>query len=241
LRIAKGAGLLAGVVTLIYVVYIIEIFLSMIVGLWHPTFPTLNSWVIAALDMIVYVYLGVQILRDRREFLVLAVFWTILGVALATFGLSYRNEVFNLLSFLIVFLCTYSHVTVTRADVTVSKSLGLLAGILALIQGILVALAALFAYMFRFGSWIIPILPQSQALIIPPVIVAAITAVVYFVSGVGMTRRYKEFFVLAIFWTVLESALAVVYSSLTRSHFNMISILILAFSSYYYFSKTRNP
>jgi len=239
LRATKGIGLLAGVLTLIYGVYIIGIFMSMIAGFWRPSPSALNPWVLAALDMIVYLFLAAQILRDQREFFALAVFWTILGVVLATFGASYRNDVLNLLSFLIVFFNTYYHVAVTKADVAIAKSLGLLAGILAFFQGICVAFAIVFTYIIHFGGWIIPVPPLTRAFSTPSLTVAALTAAVYLLSGVGMMRYKKGFFVLAILWTIAESALAVADSSYTLSHFNIISILILAFATYYYFAKTK--
>jgi len=183
--------------------------------------------------MIVYLFLGAQMILDRREFFVLAVFWTIFGVALATFAPSYRNATPNLLSFLIVFFSTYYHVTVTKPVRAVSKSLGLLAGILALVQGIYVALATVFTYIIHFGGWIIPVPPLSQAFLAPPLTVAAITVVIYMLSGVGMIKERREFFLLVILWTLLESALAVADSSFMRSHINVVSILILAFGTYY--------
>lgn len=225
MRTTKGAGLLAGVLTLTYGVYVLGIFVSMMAGFWSPASSVLNPWVLAALDMVVYLFLGAQILRDRREFSVLAVFWTILGVAIATFGYSYRNDVLNFLSFLIVFFGTYYHVAGTKTDLAVAKSLGLLAGVFALVQGIYLAFEIIFTF--------------TQASLVPSLTVAAITAGVYTATGVGILRNRKEFFLLAILWTLVESALAVADSSFVRSHFNMISILILAFATYYYFAKTK--
>jgi len=242
LRTTKVAGLLAGVFTLIYGVYLPGVFIPVIAGVLHHASPdVLNSLVLAVLDVVVYLFLGAQILRDQREFYVLAVFWTILGAALATFALSYRNDVLNLLSFLIVFFGTYCHVAVTKADVdvAVAKSLGLLAGILAMGQGLYVAFLTVSTYVFLRGGWLIPIPPNSQALLAPLLIVAAITAVVYTVSGAGMIRHNQEFFALIILWILVESTLALVNYSFVRSHFNIISIFILAFATYYYFAKTK--
>lgn len=239
MNVPKDAGLLAGVLTLIYGVSIIGIFISMMAGFWRPTSSALNPLVLAALDMIVYLFLGVQILRDRREFLVSVVFWTIFGVVLATFAPSYRNIVFNLLSFLIVFFSTFYYVSVTKADAAVAKSLGLFSGVLAFSQGVYVAMALLFTYVFLYKQWIIPVPPFTQASPAPPLTVAAITVVVYLVLGGGMMRFKKEFFVLAVLWTILESVLAIADSSFINSHFNIVSILILAFATYYYYSKTK--
>jgi len=239
MNVPRDAGLLAGVLTLIYGFSIVGIFVSMMAGFWRPTSSALNPLVLAALDMIVYIFLGVQILRDRREFLVSVVFWTIFGVVLATFAPSYRNAALNLLSFLIVFFSTFQYVSVTKADATVAKSLGLLSGVLSLGQGVYVTIALVFANILLFKGWIIPVPPFSEALLAPPLTVAAITVVVYLVYGVGMMRYKKEFFVLAILWTILESALAVADSSFVNSHFNIVSILILAFATYYYYSETK--
>jgi len=239
MMVPEDAGLLAGVLTLIYGVSIIGIFISMMAGFWRPTSSALNPLVLAALDMIVYLFLGVQILRDRREFLVSVVFWTIFGVVLASFAPSYRNVVLNLLSFLIVFFSTFYYVSVTKADSTVAKSLGLFSGVLAFSQGVYVAMALAFTYILHLKGWIIPVPPFSQDLLAPPLTIAALTVVVYLVLGVGMIRFKKEFFVLAVFWTILESALAIADSFFMNSHFNIVSILILAFATYYYYSKTK--
>jgi hypothetical protein len=173
-------------------------------------------------------------LRDTKEYFVFAIFWTIFGVVLATLATTYRDSFFNFLSFLIVFFSTYYYVKGSKADAGVTKSLGLLAGIIAIAQGIYVALALVFANVFSSNEWIIPALSLA-----PSLTVAAITAAVYLVSGVGMIQYRKEFFVLAILWTVLEAALAIADSSFTRSHFNIISILILVFATYHYFAREK--
>jgi len=225
MKASKNVGFLTGVLSLVYGVYVLGILVSMLAGFGRQIPPVIDPWVLAALDMIVYFYLGAQILRGRREPIILVVFWTIFGVALTVFGFSYRNDVLNLFSFLIVFFGTYYHVTVTKPDVAVTRSLGLLAGILALVQGIYVAFTT--------------VLDHTPARFTPELIGAVITVAVYIVSGVGILRNRKEFFLLAILWTLLESALAAADSTFVRSHFNIFSILILAFSTYYYFSKTK--
>jgi len=202
--------------------------------------PILNPPGLAILDTVVYLFLGVGMLLGRRSYFVYAVLWTVWGALIATFVETYKGSILNLLSFLIVFSCTYYHVSVNRTNMEVAKVLGHFAGILALIQGIIVAFAFVFAYILNSRSWIILVPPLDQLIILGVdfMVATAMTMFVYLVLGAGMLKGKKEFFFIAIFWTIVECALTVANSSYRLTHFNTISMLILAFSTYRYFAKT---
>jgi hypothetical protein len=160
---------------------------------------------------------------------------------LATLVVTYKGSAANLLSFLIVFSCTYYHVSVNRTNADVAKTLGRLAGLLALIQGIIVVSAFTFAYILHLRAWIIVVPTLEQLIILGPAFEyeVAVAAVAYLVLGAGMLMGKKDFFLLAIFWTIVEAALSIADSSYTRTHFNIISMLILTFNTYYYFARTK--
>jgi hypothetical protein len=235
----KGWGLLASALTLLHGFYLALYFLWVVVlilvGLARLAPPVLNPLALAMLDTVVYLYLGVGMLRGRRSYFVYAVLWTVWGALLATFGASYKNSVLNLLSFLIVFSCTYYHVNVNKTKADIARILGRFSGVLALIQGIIVAFAFTLAYLFHFRAWIILVPPLDQLNQgLAFITVAIVTVVVYLVSGAGMLKGKKEFFFVAISWTIVEATLAIADSSFARTHFNIISMLILAFATYYY-------
>jgi len=243
LKIVKGPlGLLASVLTLLHGVYLafylLWVFVLILIGLRHLAPPVLNPIALAILDMVVYLFLGVGMLRSRRSYFVYAILWTVWGAFLATFAATYKSAVLNLLAFLIVFFCAYYHVSVNRTNAEVAKALGQLAGGLALIQGIIVTFVFTFGYIFLQG-WAIPVPPFNQLFLAPSPISVSMAAAIYVVLGVAMLLNKKESYFLAVFWTIVESALAVADSSYTRTHFNFLSILILAFATYCYFAKAK--
>jgi len=242
LKLVKGSGWLASILTLLHGFYLLFYLLSVLVfliGLSSLAPPVLDPIGLAILDMIVYLFLGVGMLLARRTYFIYAVLWTIWGALLATFAATYKDTVLNLLGFLIVFSCTYYHVSVSRTNAEVAKALGQLAGVLALLQGIIVACAFTLAYILRVAVWII-LLPSVGLYDLAHVFAAVImTAVVYLVLGVGMLKGKKEFFFLAIFWALTEAVLTIADSSYMYTHFNVISMLIVAFASYYYFRTTK--
>lgn len=244
MKTVRGSGLLASVLTFVYGLYLASYFVWVLVliltGLLRFAPPVLNSLALAILDTIVYLFLGVGMLRGRRSYFVYAVVWTIWGSLLATFVATYKGGGLNLLSFLIVFFSTYYHVSVNKTNAEVAKTVGQFAGILALIQGAIVTFALASTYMFLSNDWIIAVPPLGQPFLPPTFAAAAVTAVAYLVLGAGMIIGKKDFFFLAVFWAVIESALAVAEPYYTYTHFNVISIFMLAFATYYYFSKTKS-
>lgn len=238
MKTVKGWGLLASVLTLIHGLYLASYFgwvsVLILFGDWRYAPPVLNSLLLAIIDTVVYLFLGVGMLRGRRSYFVYAVLWTIWGAILATFVATYKGSLLNLLSFLIVFFCTYYHVSVNRTNAEVAKKLRQFAGALALIQGIIISFVLLSPYTAIIA-------PRLDELIFAPTFMAvAVTAVVYLVLGVGMLMGKKEFFLLAIFWAMVESALGIANASYLYTHYNAISIVMVAFATYYYFSKTRS-
>lgn len=66
-----------------------------------------QSWLVG---MVIYLALGVGIVRSYRRFLLYAALWTIIESALAVFSFYFeRSPLFNLSSMLILFLSTYSY------------------------------------------------------------------------------------------------------------------------------------
>lgn len=245
MKVSKDIGLVAAVLTLLHGLYLASYFIWVFVlvsaNLTRFAPPIFNPLALALIDTGVYLFLGVGMLRGRRSYFVYAILWTIWGTVLATVAATYKDSVLNLLSFLIIFFCTYYYVGVNKTNTEVAKKLGQFAGVLAVIQGIITSLAITFAFIFLLDGWIIPALTFSQSIVLKQTftVVAVVTAVVYLVSGVGMFKDKREFFLLAISWTLIESALAVTDSSFARTHFNILAMLILAFGTYYYFSKRK--
>lgn len=245
MKVSRDIGLVAAVLTLLHGLYLasyfIWVFVLVLANLAHFAPPILNPPALALIDTAVYLFLGIGMLRGRRSYFVYAILWTVWGAILATVSTTYKDSVLNLLSFLIVFSCTYYHVGVNKANTEVAKKLGQFAGVLAVIQGIITSLAITFAFIFLLDGWIIPASTFSQSIALGQTfsVIAAVTAVVYLVSGVGMFKDRREFFLLAISWTLIESMLAVADSSFARTHFNILAMLILAFSTYYYFSRRK--
>ena len=246
MNVSKDIGLVAAALTLLHGLYLASYFIwvsvLVLANLTRFAPPILNPLALALIDTAVYLFLGMGMLRGRRNYFVYAVLWTVWGAILATVATTYKDSVLNLLSFLIVFSCTYYHVSVNKTNTEVAKKLGQFAGALALIQGIIISLAFTFAFVLLFEGWMIPASPIDQLTVLGQTfeVVAAVTALVYIVSGAGMLKDKREFFLLAISWTLIESALALAHSSFARTHFNILAMLILAFSTYYYFSKRKN-
>ncbi len=227
----KEPGLIAAALTLIHGLYPALYFLwvlgLILVGLASLAPPVLNPIALAVLDMAVYLFVGVGMFRGRRTYFVYAILWTLWGALLGTFVATYKGPILNLLSFLIVFSCTYYHVSVNSTNSEVVKTLGQFAGVLALVQGIIVALPLMLAVPF-------PLVIQ-----VPTLIELLVTSVIYLALGVGMLKRKKEVFFVTIFWTIVESALAIADASYAYTHFNVISMAVLAFATYYYFAKNK--
>jgi len=245
MKVSKDIGLVAAVLTLLHGLYLASYFIWVFVlvsaNLTRFAPPILNPLALALIDTGVYLFLGVGMLRGRRSYFVYAILWTVWGAVVATVATTYKDSVLNLLSFLIVFSCTYYHVGVNKTNTEVAKKLGQFAGVLAVIQGIVTFLAITLSFIFLLDGWIIPASSFNQSIVLGQTftLVALVTAVVYLVSGVGMFKDKREFFLLAISWTLIESALAVADSSFSRTHFNILAMLILAFGTYYYFSRRK--
>ena len=125
-----------------------------------------------------------------------------------------------------------------------AKGVGLLAGVLALIHG----LYPILYVMWEFG--LATFAPQRLAFVI-------IDTVVYLVLSIGVILdKRRVFFLLTVFWTMVGSALAVVspYSPAVYIHLpffyfykvaavnptlNLLSFLMVFFSTYYYVTKTN--
>lgn len=245
MKVSRDIGLVAAVLTLLHGLYLASyftwVFVLVSTNLTRFAPPILNPLALALIDTAVYLFLGVGMLRSRRSYFVYAILWTVWGAVVATVATTYKDSVLNLLSFLIVFSCTYYHVGVNKTNTEVAKKLGQFAGVLAVIQGIIISLAFTFAFILLFEGWMIPASPLNQLIVLGQTFeaVAAVASVVYIVSGVGMLKDRREFFLLAISWTLIESALAVTDSSFARTHFNILAMLILAFGTYYYFSRRK--
>lgn len=237
-------GLIAAALTLIHGLYLVFYFLWVLVliliGLSSSAPPILNPLALALLDTAVYVFVGVGMLRGRRGYFVYAILWSLWGALLGTFVATYRNPILNLLSFLIVFSCTYYHVSVNKTNADVVKTLGRFAGGLAVIQGIIVIVALLLSPLGFMPIGLISVVkPYPQTTVAPTIFDLLVTGAIYLALGAGMLSRRDEVFFLAIFWTIIESALAIAVQSFTYTHFNVISMTMLAFATYYYFAKAR--
>jgi len=245
MKVSKDIGLVAAALTLLHGLYLASYFIWVFVlvsaNLTRFAPPILNPLALALIDTGVYIFLGVGMLRGRRSYFVYAILWTVWGAVLATVAAAYKDSVLNLLSFLIVFSCTYYHVGVNKTNTEVARKLGQFAGVLAVIQGIITSLAITFAFIFLLDGWMIPASTFRQSIVLGQTftVVAAVTAIVYLVSGVGMFKGKREFFLLAISWILIESGLAVADSSFARTQFNILAMLILAFGTYYYFSRRK--
>lgn len=235
--------MLAAVLTLIHglypAVYLLWAGVLILLGMQSAAPPILNPLALVVLDAAVYLFIGVGLLRGRNYF-VFAILWTIWGGLLATFVATYKNAVLNVLSFLIVFSCTYHHVTVNSTNRDVVKKIGQFAAVLALVQGIFVALAFATAQL-GYVAMIRTLMGSSYGQFIygPSFIALLATAAIYLALGAGMLKGKEEVFFVAIFWIIVESVLALADSSYLHTHFNVISMLILAFAAYYYFSKAK--
>lgn len=240
MRTAKGSGLLAAVLTLVHGLYIplrfLWILLLIPIGLSQhdPSLP--ENLALAVLDTVVYLFLGVVMLRGRRDFFIYTTLWTVLGAFIATAGSSYKDSILNFLSLAVIFLCIHYYVGISSVRQPLAKQAGLLAGVLALAQGIITSLGMLF---YGIRTWIIVSPPYPRLVSTPPLIALAVTAAVYLILGVGMIRKKKEFFLLAIFWVLIESVLAIASPFFMNTHYYIISLLTLTCSAYYYYAKTR--
>lgn len=240
----KRLGLIAAALTLIHGLYLAFYFLWVLIlilmGLSSSAPPILNPLALALLDTAVYLFVGVGMLRGRRGYYVYAVLWTLWGALLGTFVVTYKSSILNLLSFLIVFSCTYYHVSANKTSSEVVKTLGRVAGGLAVIQGIIVIVALLLLRMGFLPFGLISVIkPHPETIFAPTFFDLLVTGGVYLALGLGMLRRRQEVFFLTIFWTIVEAVLAIANQSYTYTHFNVISMTILAFATYYYFSKAK--
>jgi len=239
MKIAKGVGLVAGVLTLIYGLYHIRV-------IWKLGLVTLTqrgALALVLIDTVVYLVLSIGMILDkRRDFFLLTVFWTMVGSVLAvvvvfpyySYGVASfnptLNPTLNLLFFLIVFFSTCYYVTKTNA--ATSRYMELSAGILALVQGVYLLWA------FVMGSlWVLVGggTPVLLILLMPYM-------VIYLVLGVGIVRGNRKFLLYTVLWTILELALALAigtYMSYPKKDklLNLLSILTLFLSTYCYWSK----
>jgi len=241
LKTVKGVALISSLLTLLHGLYFPVYFLWLgvlaLVGFSEFVLPPLDVLLFIILDTVVYLILAVGMLRGRKSFFVYSIVWAVWGALLSTVAVSYGGHAeyaLNLLSFLIVFCSTHYYANTNTANPDISKAVGTIAGILALAQGIIIAIvlaiplanpiaqASLSQEFFRSGLLLL------------------VTGAIYLFLGIGMVKGRRDFFAFAIFWTLIESALAVAYSPIMNTHLNIISILITTSATYRYFSGKRS-
>ncbi len=232
-RVGLMSSLLALVHGLYFPFYFLWLFLAPIGILNLPAVPSL---LYPILDTVLYLILGLGMLRGKNGYFVYSIVWSVWSALLTTLAAPYGNASYalNLLSFLIVFCSTYYYIDANKADPVVSKALGAIAGLLALVQGIIIAiiLVALFAGL----SVVTDISPVNFILILS---LSLATGAVYLILGIGMIGKLSGFFEVAIFWTIIEAAFAAAYLPVTQTHINVISVLITAFATYSYFARKQ--
>jgi len=116
-----------------------------------------------------------------------------------------------------------------------AKGVGLLAGVLTLVHGLYLILHFIWVFiLIVLGLWrLAPPTPHPLALVL-------IDMVVYLVLSIGMILdKRRDFFLSTAFWTIVGSALAVVSPSYKDAALNLLSFLIVFFSTYYYITKTH--
>jgi len=231
----KGVGLISSLLTLLHGLYFPVFFLWLIFG------PIATSEVLdlplllfPILDTIVYLFLGFGMLRGKKGFFVYSIVWAVWSALLATGTMSYGGASYalNLLSFLIVFCSTYYYVVNNKSDPDVSKAVGTVAGILALTQGIITAIVLVMPF-----AGLVAEDNLSQTNFNSTLLLLLATCAIYLILGIGMVKKRKDFFLFAVFWTIVEAALAVAYSLIMVTHLNIISVLITAFAAYCYFAR----
>lgn len=239
MEIANASRLLAGAFALLYGLFMT--FYLFVVWARYPNAIDISPIGLEVVDAVAYLIFGVNMLRNRTEFFVFTIYWTVFSVVSASFAVTYRTPFLNFWSFVIIFLSTLHYVSVTNPTVTYVKRSAWWTAILALMQGILVTVATVSNNFLNQNKWII-VVPLHVGInaIAPPLSIGALTAIIYLAIGVGILRTMRrEFFLLAIIWTLSESGLAALYSAFIRSHFYVFSILNLVLATYFYLARTR--
>jgi len=243
LKTVKGVALISSLLTLLHGLYFPVYFLWLgvlaLVGFSEFVLPPLDVLLFIILDTVVYLILAVGMLRGRKSFFVYSIVWAVWGALLSTVAVSYGGHAeyaLNLLSFLIVFCSTYYYANTNTANPDISKAVGTIAGILALAQGIIIAIALA----IPLAGPMAEANPSQTFFSDPTFWLLLVTGVIYLFLGIGMVKSRSDFFTFAIFWTLVESALAVAYSPIMNTHLNIISILITTSATYSYFSRKRS-
>lgn len=233
----KGVGLISSLLTLLHGLYFPIYFLWLVFGpIATSEVPDLPSLLFPILDTIVYLFLAFGMLRGKKGFFVYSIVWAVWSALLATGTLSYGDASYalNLLSFLIVFCSTYYYVNNNKSDPDVSKAVGIVAGILALAQGIIIVIVLAMPFVGLIAE-----VNLSQVNVNSTLSLLLATCAVYLILGIGMVKKRRDFFLFAIFWTIIEAAFAVAYSPISSTHLNIISVLITAFATYAYFARKQ--
>lgn len=233
---AKSVALVSSLLTLLHGLYFPISFLWLVLGpIAISEVPDLPSLFFPILDTIVYLFLGVGMLRGKKGFFVYSIVWAIWSASLTSIAISYGNASYalNLLSFLIIFCSTYYYVSTNKANPDVSKALGTIAGMLALAQGIIIAIVLALPYA---GLTVEAELGQFN--FISTFLLLLVTGAVYLVLGIGMIKGRRTFFLFAVSWTLVEAAFAVAYSLIMSAHLTIISVLITTFATYSYFARS---
>ncbi len=236
MKTVKGAGLLAGVFTLLHGLYLILhftwVFTLIVLGLLAP--PTLQPLALALIDTFVYLVLSIGVILDKRwDFFLLTAFWTIVGSALTVVLLSYKDATLNLLSFLIVFFSTYCYIT--KITVATFRTMELSAGIVALVQGVYLAFLFVLIASMALGGGRTPVagIPLPQLYVKPFMIFLEASMVIYLVLGVGIVKGNRRFLLYVVLWTILGSALA---TYLFPALLNLLSVPTLFLCTYCYWA-----
>ncbi|UCH71150.1 MAG: hypothetical protein JSV29_04070 [Candidatus Bathyarchaeota archaeon] len=238
MKTVKGIGLLAGVLTLIHGLYLILhftwVFILIGLGLWRLAPPTPQPLALVLIDTFVYLVLSIGMILDkRRDFFLLTALWTIVGSALAVVLLSYKDAALNLLSFLIVFLSTYYHIT--KTNVATFRAMEISTGILALVQGVYLAFLFVLVSLMALGGGRTPVagIPLPQLYVKPFMIFLEASMVIYLVLGAGIVKGNRRFLLYGVLWTILGSAPA---TYLFPALLNLLSVLTLFLSTYCYWA-----
>jgi hypothetical protein len=230
-------GLMSSLLTLLHGLYFPIFFLWLVFGpIAISEVPNLPSLLFPILDTIVYLFLAFGMLRGKRGFFVYSIVWAVWSALLATGTLSYGDGSYalNLLSFLIVFCSTYYYVNNNKANPDVSKAIGTVAGILALAQGITTAVVLAMPF-----AGLVAEADLRQTDFTSTLLLLLATCVIYLILGIGMLKKRKDFFLFAIFWTIVEAAFAVAYSPFLSTHLNIISVMITTSATYAYFTSKQ--
>lgn len=242
MKTVKDSALISSLLTLLhglyFPVYFLWLVVLVLVGVSEFVLPSLEVLLFVILDTAVYLFLGVGMLRGKKSFFVYSIVWAVWGALLPTVTVSYGDYAgyaLNLLSYLIVFFSTYYYANTNKANPDISKAVGTIAGILALAQGIIIAIALALPLLGLIAEANI-----DQGFFSSTFLLLLATGAIYLFLGIGMVKGRKDFFSFAVFWTMVESALAVAYSPIMDTHLNIISILITTSATYYYFSRKRD-